>query len=427
MKSKASLRFRILAALVLIVSVTSFLFAGGVLLIKSQLEARVFGDMVAEQLRVLTAQLDEGTYHEDALFTGWKFHIGEKSTNIAPEFAELEPGSHHTVSTGGSVYQVEVGEWNGSPTYLTYDITEWEAQEHAVLRMLLYGLFLVLIVAIAMGLSATRAILAPVQNLSRRLTDIEPGQTGLRIADDYVGTEIGQIASSFDKYQERLEKFVERERSFTAAASHELRTPLTVMMGALDVLSADTHSPASQRALERINRACTEMLAFIEATLLLSREESSQIYQDSPIDLVALIDQCLEDYADQIADNSVLIERNYVGSPQLFLPVNLVQITISNLLRNAIEHTHGGNIRIHLRDKEFSVSDTGEGIPADKLSQVFERSYSSKVGGTGLGLNLVRRICDRLHWTITLDSTLGHGTIVTVIFQQKERDGSTSL
>jgi len=427
MKSKASLKFRILTALVLIVSITSFLFAGGVLLIKSQLEARVFGDMVAEQLRVLTAQLDDGSYHENALFTGWEFLIGDKNTNIAPEFAELEPGSHHTVSMGDSVYQVEVGEWNGSPVYLTYDITEWEAQEHAVLRMLLYGLFLVLIMAIVMGLSATRAILAPVQNLSRRLIGIEPGQTGLRIADDYVGTEIGQIASSFDKYQERLEKFVERERSFTAAASHELRTPLTVMMGALDVLSADTHSPASQRALERINRACTEMLAFIEATLLLSREESSQIYQDSSIDLAALVEQCLEDYAGQIADQSLLIERNYLGSPQLFLPVNLVLITVSNLLRNAIEHTQGGIIRIHISDNEFSISDTGEGIPADKLNQVFERSYSTKVGGTGLGLNLVRRICDRLHWTMTLDSTLGHGTIVKVIFQQKDKQNPNPL
>ena len=203
---------------------------------------------------------------------------------------------------GDSVYQVEVGEWNGSPVYLTYDITEWEAQEHAVLRMLLYGLFLVLIMAIVMGLSATRAILAPVQNLSRRLIGIEPGQTGLRIADDYVGTEIGQIASSFDKYQERLEK-----------------------------------------------------LAFIEATLLLSREESSQINQDSSIDLAALVEQCVEDYADQIAENSLLIERDYVGTPQLFLPVNLVQITVSNLLRNAIEHTQGGIIRIQISDNEFSI------------------------------------------------------------------------
>ncbi|HAO23901.1 MAG TPA: hypothetical protein DCQ49_02090, partial [Methylophaga sp.] len=164
------------------------------------------------------------------------------------------------------------------------------------------------------------------------------------------------------------------------------------------------------------------MLAFIEATLLLSREESSQIYQDSSIDLAALVEQCLEDYAGQIADQSLLIERNYLGSPQLFLPVNLVLITVSNLLRNAIEHTQGGIIRIHISDNEFSISDTGEGIPADKLTQVFERSYSTKVGGTGLGLNLVKRICDRLHWTINLDSTLGHGTVVTVVFQQKEKE-----
>ncbi len=84
MKSKASLKFRILTALVLIVSVTSFLFAGGVLLIKSQLEARVFGDMVAEQLRVLTAQLDDGTFHENALFTGWEFLLVVK-TQILPQ------------------------------------------------------------------------------------------------------------------------------------------------------------------------------------------------------------------------------------------------------------------------------------------------------------------------------------------------------
>lgn len=415
---KTSLKFRILVALVLIVSVTSFLFAGGVLLIKAQLEASIFGDMVAEQMRVLTAQLDAGTYHQDALFTGWEFHTGDAAARIAPELAALAPGSHHSIATGDFIYQVEVGEWNGRTAYLTYDVTEWETQEHDVLRMLLYGLLLVLIVAIVMGLTATRAILAPVQDLSRRLTEIEPGHTSLRIAGDYAGTEIGQIASSFDKYQERLERFVERERSFTAAASHELRTPLAVMMGAVDVLSANPQSAASQRALERISRACSEMLAFIEATLLLSREEGSQIDQDSPVDLVALVERSLEDHAGQIADKSLQIERDYAASPQLSQPASLVQITISNLLRNAIEHTQGGRILIRIRDNEFTISDTGEGIPADKLAQVFERSYSTKAGGTGLGLNLVRRICDRLHWTITIDSTLGLGTVATVFFQK---------
>lgn len=253
---RTSLKFRILVALVLIVSITSMLFAGGVLLIKARLEASIFGDMVAAQMRVLLAQLEDGSYHEDALFTGWEFHFGEGTAQLPGEITSLAPGSHHSVSAGDFIYQVEVGEWRGQPAYVTYDVTEWENQEHAVLVMLLYGLLLVLVVAIVMGLSATRAILAPVQDLSQRLIQIEPGQTSLRIAEEYAGTEIGQIAASFDKYQERLEKFVERERSFTAAASHELRTPLAVMMGALDVLSANPLSPASQRAVERISRAC---------------------------------------------------------------------------------------------------------------------------------------------------------------------------
>jgi signal transduction histidine kinase len=416
MMLKTTLKFRILVALVLIVSVTSLLFAGGVLLIKARLEASIFGDMVAEQMRVLTAQLDDGSYQAGALFTGWAFHFGEATAQLPAEITALAPGSHHAVAAGSFVYQVEVNAWNGNPAFLTYDVTEWEEQEHAVLRMLLYGLLIVLIVAIAMGLTATRAILAPVQALSRRLTEIEPGQASLRIADDYAGTEIGQIAASFDKYQERLEKFVERERSFAAAASHELRTPLAVMMGALDVLIANPQSPASQRALERISRACGEMLAFIEATLLLSREESSQIHQSSPVDVVALVERTLDDHAAQIAERSLQIVRDYAGAPTLAQPASLVQITISNLLRNAIEHTRDGRIDVQIRNGAIAIRDTGEGIPADKLAHVFERSYSTKEGGTGLGLNLVRRICDRLHWTITLESTPGEGTLATVQF-----------
>ncbi|MBK6511622.1 MAG: HAMP domain-containing histidine kinase [Haliea sp.] len=311
-------------------------------------------------MRLLTAQLEDGSYHADALFTGWEFHFGEATAQLPREITALAPGSHHSVATGDFIYQVEVGEWDGRPAYLTYDVTEWENQEHAVLCMLLYGLLLVLVVAIGMGLTAIRAILAPVQTLSERLTQIEPGQASLRLAADYVGTEIGQIAASFDKYQERLEKFVERERSFTAAASHELRTPLAVMMGALDVLSANPQSPASQRALERISRACAEMLAFIEATLLLSREESNQIDQGAAADVVALVERTLDDHAAQIAERSLVIVRDYIGTPVLAQPASLVQITVGNLLRNAIEHTRDGRIKIRIEDSLIAISDTGK-------------------------------------------------------------------
>ena len=415
MKNK-SLRFRVMLALVLIVTVTSALFAGGVLLIKAQLEEVIFGTMVADQLEDIKRKLDDNRFDESQLFVGWDFYLEGSSPEVAPEFKQLGAGSRHTVVVDDHYYQVEVGVWQDRVVYLSYDITEWEEQEHTVLMMLIYGLLIVLCVALVMGWSATKAILSPVRHLSSRLTKLQPEVRSQGIAEDYVGTEIGEIAAAFDKYMERLDQFIEREQTFTAAASHELRTPLSVMMGAVDVLSASSQSPASLRAIERINRACREMLAFIEATLYLSREGSAQIDQSSPADLAVIVERLLEDNAAAIADKSLRIEKHFSGKLQLHEPQSLVQITLGNILRNAIEHTYKGSIVITLDDHSITISDTGEGIPAQSLSQVFDRSYSTKSSGTGLGLNLVKRICDRFDWQIDISSELGVGTQVRITF-----------
>jgi len=412
----ASLKFRVILALVLIVTVTSALFAGGVLLIKAQLEEVIFGNMVADQLEDIKQLLDEEQFDESRLFAGWEFYTTDNDSVIAPELTQLTQGSHHTVVVQDKVYQVEVGQWQGDAVYLTYDITEWEEQEHTVLIMLVYGLVIVLFVSLLMGWTATRAILAPVRRLSSRLTKLQPGVRSKAISQDYEGTEIGEIAAAFDKYMERLDQFVEREQTFTAAASHELRTPLSVMMGAVDVLSDNTQSAISLRAIARIKRACNEMLAFIEATLYLSREGSTQIDQGSPADLAVVVERLLEDNASAIEAKSIRVEKRILGTPVLTQPLSLVQITMGNILRNAIQHTDQGIITIEIEDDRISFIDTGEGIPAENLSQVFERSYSTKSDGTGLGLNLVKRICDRFNWDIEIESEVGVGTSVCVVF-----------
>lgn len=412
----ASLKFRVILALVLIVTVTSALFAGGVLLIKAQLEEVIFGNMVADQLEDIKQLLDEEQFDESRLFAGWEFYTTDNDSVIAPELTQLTQGSHHTVVVQDKVYQVEVGQWQGDAVYLSYDITEWEEQEHTVLIMLVYGLVIVLFVSLLMGWTATRAILAPVRRLSSRLTKLQPGVRSKAISQDYEGTEIGEIAAAFDKYMERLDQFVEREQTFTAAASHELRTPLSVMMGAVDVLSDNTQSAISLRAIARIKRACNEMLAFIEATLYLSREGSTQIDQGSPADLAVVVERLLEDNASAIEAKSIRVEKRILGTPVLTQPLSLVQITMGNILRNAIQHTDQGIITIEIEDDRISFIDTGEGIPAENLSQVFERSYSTKSDGTGLGLNLVKRICDRFNWDIEIESEVGVGTSVCVVF-----------
>tara|TARA_R110000772_G_scaffold152179_4_gene262972 strand:+ start:1261 stop:2511 length:1251 start_codon:yes stop_codon:yes gene_type:complete len=411
-----SLRTRLILALVVIVTLTSTLFAGGVMLIKQQLEAVIFGEMVRDQLQVLDQQLEAGTYSEASLFENWMLYIDERSPGLHPDLRVLEEGSHHSVKIADNYYQVEVAEHHGEKVYLTYDITDWENQEHEVLEMLAYGIGLVLFAAIIMGWQASKTVLAPVTSLAKRVSEIQPKQRNVRIAQEFKGSEIALIATAFDRYMERLDQFVDRERSFTAAASHELRTPLSVMMGALDVLDAQEHNPASRRALSRIKRACAEMLAFIEATLFLSREDSTTINQGEAVDLAKVIQSLADDNAAALLDKNIALKLDIKSAVMLQQADSIVRIMLGNILRNAMEHTEAGEISITLSDKCLLISDTGSGIPEQDLPHVFDRSYTTKAGGTGLGLNLVKRICDRFNWNITINSGLGKGTQVSIEF-----------
>lgn len=410
-----SLRARIIIALVVIVTVTSSLFAFGVLFMKEKLEEVIFEQMVQSQLEQLVAQLDAGTYDPDRLFEGWSFHF-EDDGAVDPILHALPPGSHHSVRVGTRYYQVAVAERDGHPVYLTYDISDWENLEHQLFEMLAYAIGALALVAIAMGQQASRAILAPVNALTARLAAMQPRQRNQRIAREFAGGEIGRIARAFDEYMERLDHFVERERSFTAAASHELRTPLSVMLGALDVLEAQEQSAPGQRAIARMRRACGEMRAFIEATLLLSREDSTTIQQDGSSDVPALVAALIEDVQPQLDERKIAITANVPPGFTLPQPPSLVQITLGNLLRNAIEHTRDGSIALQVNEGVLTLRDTGSGIAAADLPRIFERSYTTKKDGVGLGLNLVKRICDRFGWRIAVSSEEGRGTTVTLDF-----------
>jgi signal transduction histidine kinase len=410
-----SLRLRLMLALALIVTVTGTLFAYGVLFMKEKLEEVIFGNMLRAQLQELLMELDNGSYERNQLFRGWDFHY-EDNGRIDPELHALSPGSHHSVRMGERYYQVEVTLREGHPVYLTYDITEWELLEHELLRFLAYGIAALLVVALLMGHQASRAVLAPINALAERLSSMQPRLRKQRIAQDFPGDEINRIARAFDVYLERLDQFVERERSFTASASHELRTPLSVMLGALDVLDAQDQAPATQRAVARLRRACNEMHAFVDATLRLAREEATTIDEGAPVNVAQVLKGLFEDMQPLLRERNISVDCAVPSSFVLEQSESLVQILLGNLLRNAIEHTRDGHIGIRLQERTLTLQDSGSGIAPEHLQHVFERNFTTKRDGVGLGLDLVRRICDRCGWRVSLASEPGKGTGVTLQF-----------
>jgi len=407
-----SLRMRFIVTVVITVTASSFLFAFVLLTVKDRLEEATFGSMVREQMQLIKESADiDSAMH---MMAGWEVVHGEDINQLPQELSELGSGSHHSIQVEAVYYQVEVGDLGGEPLMLLYDITEWENQEHAILGILGWGLLIVLALAIGLAILSAKPALKPVQDLTRRLASIQPDDRKQRIGEEFAGSEIGVIANEFDRYLARLDDFVDREKFFTTAASHELRTPLSVVMGAVDVMEAQGVGDKSQRALSRIKRASEDMLAFIETTLYLAREDSRAISEVAECHLGTLIEELLKELQPLFNADKVSLINQITSNPVLKVPPSLAKIVVSNLLRNAIEHTEAGKIEIAFNDGALSISDTGEGISTMNLDRVFDRSFSTKSDGTGLGLNLVKRICDRVGWTIEFASQEGVGTTVTI-------------
>jgi signal transduction histidine kinase len=407
-----SLKSRFIVAVVITVTASSFLFAFVLLSIKDRLEEATFGSMVREQLQLIKESEDiDYAMH---MMAGWEIVHGDNIGLLPAELAELSNGSHHSIRVDANYYQVEVGDIDGEPLMLLYDITEWENQEHAVLAILAWGLLVVLALAIVLAILSAKPALKPVRDLTRRLASIQPDDRKQRIGTEFADSEIGVIANEVDRYLARLDDFVDREKFYTTAASHELRTPLSVVMGAVDVMEAQGAEGVSQRALSRIKRACEDMLAFIETTLYLAREESQGISELAECHLGSLTEELLKELEPQIEIRRLTITNKIDTDPVVKASPSLTKIVVSNLLRNAIEHTQEGNIEISYENSVLTIADQGEGITAENLEKLFDRSFSTKTDGTGMGLNLVKRICDRLGWVIEFTSQTGVGTIVRI-------------
>ncbi len=414
----SNLRARITIGMLVLASLSSLLFALGVYLANEGLETTVLKEVVQHEFASLAAislQDPQRTHINSALLQGY---VGQANAKLPPELQTLAPGSYHSLVIGDQMYEVLVGDDKGRRIYMAYNITEWEIREHYMIGVLVAGVLLVTFGSVWLGFWSSRQIVAPLTAFAARVKSLDPRDRHVRIAEQFQDADIGPIAVAFDRYMQRLDGFVEREQAFSAAASHELRTPLTVIQGAADVLDAQTELPApAQRAIQRIQRASREMKEFIEALLFLSREDRAQTNSVGGCDMGEIARHIAEDYRAMLNDKALKIDCEIHGKLMLDVAPSLPTIVMSNLLRNAIENSETGRIAITLDERSLAVADPGRGMSEAQQARLFERDFSTKEGAGGMGLYLVKRICDRLGWRISVQSASGEGTVVRLLFQ----------
>ena len=219
---------------------------------------------------------------------------------------------------------------------------------------------------------------------------------------------------------------------FLAAMSHELRTPLNAILGFTDLLRSDVGRAieAERRAgyLEDIHASGEHLLSLINDILDLSKIEAGKLdIAPAPIDPRAVVKEAVRTVHLQFDQRGVRLRfRAPARLPQVLADRRALLQILLNLLSNAVKFTAaGGRIEVRAetagaRSVRFVVSDTGDGIPPEKLGLLGEPftqvggPMTAEAGGTGLGLAICKRLVERMGGRLHIESTVGEGTRVSV-------------
>ncbi|MGI9044553.1 MAG: sensor histidine kinase, partial [Gemmatimonadaceae bacterium] len=249
-------------------------------------------------------------------------------------------------------------------------------------------------------------------------------------------TERKRSAEDLVVARETAESANKAKAGFLAAVSHELRTPLNAITGYVDLLSLELAGPLTEKQrgiLSRISHSQRHLLLLIEDVLGFAQVEAGRLSFDlQPVvvaDALASIEPIVG--ADLIRRGlSLEIAGGDSGIVARADPDKLRQILL-NLVTNAIKFTDppgaiiisaqedGANVRL-------SVSDTGIGIPEHDIARVFNPFFqvhqgpTRRYGGLGLGLSIVRDIAEGMNGDVEIESTVGKGTVVSVILPRLE-------
>ncbi|MGE8233941.1 MAG: HAMP domain-containing sensor histidine kinase [Stenotrophomonas sp.] len=268
-------------------------------------------------------------------------------------------------------------------------------------------------------------LVSPISWLARRVSLWDPRHPDAnelapeRLPPEVQG-ETRQLALALHGMAGKVADHVARERNFTRDASHELRTPLTVIRMASDMALADSGlTPRLQRSLQRIQRAGRDMEAVIDAFLLLAREVDVEP-QSELFDVGEVVRYEAANAEELLQGKPVQLRVVVEGNPMLMAPPRVMHVVVANLLRNACLYTDVGEVEVRVTPGQVVVRDTGIGMSRDAVARIFEPFYRAEGGrqqGVGLGLPIVRRLCERCGWRIELDSHEGQGTTATLLYR----------
>jgi len=291
-----------------------------------------------------------------------------------------------------------------------------------------YFAFLPVLIAISglLGWYTAGRALIPVIELAKTAQDVSSSNLNINIPTRGANDELDHLIVTFNNMMERLRSGIEQIRQFSTDVSHELRTPLTAIRGQLEVAlftaeTTENYKDAMVNALQDVER----LSQIVRALLMLSQAESGQLpLLRQSVNLSSLTEDIVDQF--QIPAEEAQVHLFSDIPMNCMVDGDRVQLErlLYNLLSNAIKYTQAGgrvkaSITVDEEWVELAIADTGQGIPAEYIPNIFDRFYrvpghNDPEKGLGLGLSFVAWIVKAHEGTIDVQSEVGKGTTFLV-------------
>lgn len=307
------------------------------------------------------------------------------------------------------------------------------------LRQASAGFFIILSITFAIGcmgtLMITRFIIKPIQTMVEAARIIGSGRLDYRIPVQSKD-EMGRLASEFNEMANKLKEFDDMKRDFVSSITHDLRSPVTGIELCTDIVKEliEKHDYTKiPEQLFSINEHLQHLNSFIDSMLEVSKIESGSMMLDiKTVNLEEIVDRAVRSFKSYASQKGIKLEFIVEQDiPDMQGDAERLYRAFANIIGNAVKFTNSGSVSVHIQMtdgwQKVSVCDTGIGIPAHEINNIFSKfyrihsdkqMYPSARQGIGLGLFIAKSIIEQHGGRIEVKSSLGKGSTFTVFLKK---------